>query len=611
MCGISGCISHTNSVKSVINSLNKLQNRGYDSVGIAYVENDNIIIKKYVTDFNNSGINLLNSAFKSENMNASISIGHTRWATHGVINNNNTHPHHSMDNRFCLVHNGIIENYYELKTFLMKHNYTFYGETDSEIVVNYLSYIMSSNQDLSISILNNILIGSWAILFLDNENPNKIYFMKNKSPLLIGWNADKTKTMIVSEIDGFDDDIEIYYVIADMDYGYICLNTNNITSNCKYTENYCKNHHLKRESMHPFPHWTIKEIYDQPKMIINCLDNRLGDDTINLEELTNSNIGAELLNAEHLIFLGCGTSYYAAMCGSYFFREFMIDKTIDVIDAAEFIGEMIPRNRRTMLIVLTQSGETRDVVYALEIGKKYALRTIGLINVENSLIAREVDVCLFLRAGKENAVASTKCFTNQIIVLLLLAMWINMSSEYKNVDLINAYIRDLHNLGNDYINIINKAMLECNNFINLFDNHSSCFILGKHATEYIAKEASLKFKEIGYVHAEGCSASALKHGPFSLLSEKMPVIVITPNNNFYNKMTNIIEEVKSRLANIIHITNCPNIPDAKYVFYYETKSLLFSLMSIVPLQILAYKIAISKKINPDYPRNLAKVVTVE
>jgi glutamine---fructose-6-phosphate transaminase (isomerizing) len=334
--------------------------------------------------------------------------------------------------------------------------------------------------------------------------------------------------------------------------------------------------------------------------------DRIANNKIVLNELNNIN----LQDAEHLIFLGCGTSHYASITGAHFFREFSINKTIDIIDAAEFQSNMIPFNKKTILIVLSQSGETRDVVYALEIGKKYGLQSIGLINVEYSLIGREVDIPLYLKAGKENAVASTKCFTNQVIMLLIIAIYINQSSPNPNISLINKYIHDLNNLSTDYTTLINKSMIECDNFVSQFNNHPSCFILGKNINEPVAKEASLKFKEIGYIHAEGCSASALKHGPFSLLYPNMPVVIIIPDDEFYPKMISITQEIKARMANIIHITNSQSISD-KNVFFYNTKSLLFPLMSIVPLQILAYKIALSKNINPDYPRNLAKVVTVE
>lgn len=603
MCGISGCISkNSNTIDSIISSLNKLQNRGYDSTGIAYLNNNNITIKKYITNSDNSAINHLNKNFQNNTINASITIGHTRWATHGQITLDNAHPHISMDNRFVLVHNGIIDNFEYLKTFLLANNYVFYGSTDSEIIVNYLSYLIKTNQDMSV--LNTILKGSWSILYLDLQNPTKIYFMKNKSPLLLGLNHNKTKYMFVSQMDGFDIDIETYYIIADMDYGYVDINV--FKSNCEYITHSCKNFITNTEQMEPYPHWTLKEIYDQPTTINKCLINRISNNKIVLDELNNINIQ----DVEHLIFLGCGTSHYASIAGSHFFREFLIDKTIDVIDAAEFQANMIPSNKKTILIVLSQSGETRDVVYALEIGKKYGLKSIGLINVEHSLIAREVDIPLYLKAGKENAVASTKCFTNQVIMLLLIAIYLNQSSQKPNLSLIHTYINDLNNLSSDYTTLLNKSMIECDNFVSQFDNHPSCFILGKNINEPIAKEASLKFKEIGYIHAEGCSASALKHGPFSLLYPTMPVIIIIPDDIFYPKMVGITQEIKARMANIIYITNSPSISD-KNVFFYDTKSLLFPLMSIVPLQILAYKIAISKNINPDYPRNLAKVVTVE
>ena len=283
--------------------------------------------------------------------------------------------------------------------------------------------------------------------------------------------------------------------------------------------------------------------------------------------------------------------------------------TTEIIDGADFEENDIPFGRRTVMILLSQSGETKDLYRALELGKRFGIKSLGLINVENSLIAREVDACIYINAGREYAVASTKSFTNHSIALLLLALWMTPKLDKT---LKSQYLVDLSNLVGDFLAIIEQANTECQQMISYFKGQNSCFILGKSQTEWIAKEGALKIKEISYIHAEGYSASALKHGPFALLTHGIPVIFIATNDQFYPKIDNITEEVKSRLATVIYITNIqPKEDKAKYTFHYKSDSVLFPLLSIVPLQMLSYYLALDRGHHPDFPRNLAKVVTVE
>lgn len=588
MCGITGCL-FKDAMKSVIQGITKLQNRGYDSAGISTIFNNEILIQKYISDQNNAILSIINDPMAT--LNCNIAIGHTRWATHGPKTIENAHPHYT--DRFSLIHNGIIENYLDLKKQL---NYTFYGQTDSEVIVKYLDFLYHNNKDYTY--LDEVLIGSWAILFLDKQNPDKIFFMKNKSPLIIGYNDDLTKVMVVSELIGFDPDIKYYFSIDDHDFGYISLK--HFESTKKYNPLNIPLQTIEI-SPSPYPYWTLKEIHDQPSAISSLLQNRIIDNNIYLPELECLKI--DLINVKNFIFLGCGTSYHAAQIGSRFFKEFNSNINIQVIDGADFEKNDITDNN-TILILLSQSGETQDLYRALSISN---LKSIGIINVENSLIAREVNCCLYIKAKRENAVASTKSFTNQVIMLLLLSMWLNPLHP-----LIKKYINSLNNLSIDFIKMIEESKQQIPNMINLFKNQTDCFILGKHISEWIAKEGSLKIKEISYIHSEGFSASSLKHGPFALLTNNIPVIILANNDPFFSKILNITSEIKSRSANVIFITN--KIIDTNkvdHLLFFDSDSVLFPLLSIIPLQLLSYYLSIDRNINPDYPRNLAKVVSVE
>lgn len=613
MCGISGCVSKKSAMGSVMRALNKLQNRGYDSAGICTILDKQLAIKKYVSDQSTNAMVQLNADVLSS-VDCDIAIGHTRWATHGSKTLPNAHPHCDDRFRYAMVHNGIIENYSELRSVLVSNGYKFYGETDTEVTVKYLDFII--RQGRPFCDLGSVIKGSWAILFADIWTPNKIYYLKNGSPLIVGFDKSQSKIMLVSEFVGFDSDIETCFVVGDNEYGTISID--NFTGKCVIESSV--QHELMpvpdisvEISPAPYAYWTLKEINDQPLALNNLLTERFDQQTNQVKFPELDTISNNLVNISHIIFLACGTSYHAAKAGERFFKELRADVTVDVIDGSDFEVVDIPPNRKTMLVLLSQSGETKDLYRALIIGKNLGIKTIGLINVKDSLIAREVDVCLYLNAGREHAVASTKSFTNQVIMLLLLSIWFSPDKTDTNVaDVKQLYYSALKTIVGDYKQIIDKATSTLPGALPIFLNKSNCFVLGKHLNEWIAKEGSLKIKEISYIHSEGFSAAALKHGPFALLSEGTPIVLLANNDEFYSKIENVMAEVKSRLASVLCVTNKRTVnPNIDHMFYYDTESVLFPLMSVVPLQVLAYYLSLDRNINPDYPRNLAKVVTVE
>ena len=600
MCGITASITQDDtSLISVIAALNKLQNRGYDSAGICLIKNNVLITQKFISKPGQNAMEFMN-AHPIRDMKCNLSVGHTRWATHGARTLENTHPHTDDEGRFAMVHNGIIENYLELRQALIKDGYSFYGQTDTEIVVKYLSYLAKNNRDYSE--LSTIIKGSWAILFVDIMTPDKIYFMKNSSPLIFGYNSTKSKMMFVSELIGFDSDIETYHVLRDKDYGYVSLDEFQSTTPYQSIE---VGRAIAEDLMYPYKHWTLKEINDQPKSISNLIFSRVSaDHHIYFPELDA--IKDELSKVQHLIFLACGTSYHAAQIGAKFFKEFRSEATVEVIDGADFDESDIPPKKKSLLVLLSQSGETRDLYGALVLGTKHKLLTIGIINVENSLIAREVDVCLYLKAGREYAVASTKSFTNQVLMMLLLAIWMNPSPN------LNVYLDAIDTLPTEFERMIRLSEEHIPPIMEFFEKQNDCFILGRQISEWVAKEGSLKIKEISYIHSEGYSTASLKHGPFALIVNHIPIILLAHNDKFYPKVENAIAEVKSRESKVILITNkIPATTDIDHVIYFETNSILFPLLCIVPLQLLAYHLSLQRGNHPDYPRNLAKVVTVE
>lgn len=604
MCGIIASI-HNNVYKILLNGLAQLQNRGYDSAGITVINDNNLITNKKASINNKSALDYL----EQNNTKGIIGIGHTRWATHGPKTDLNSHPHISNCNKFALVHNGIIENYKELAVTLDNNGYVMKSQTDSEIIVNLLSYYYSqiNNVEEALSKVINLLEGTWGLVILCIDEPNKLYATRNGSPILIGY--DNNSAIITSEQSGFCNLMKDYIVLQNND---ICIVEKNEEINIITKNEYTLNKVLENNNKltpEPYDHWMIKEIYDQEISSLRAI--KLGSRLLENNRVRLGGLNEkvkELENIDNIVILGCGTSYNAGNLATYYFKDLCKFNSVQIIDGADFTILDVPKKGRTCLILLSQSGETKDLHRCLKIAKEYELYTIGVINVVDSLIAREVDCGCYLHAGREVAVASTKSFTSQIIVLIMISVWFSQTYyPHENIQKRKQIISDLHRLNKDI-----KKTFECRekikNLIPFFQNKSSCFILGKGRGESIAKEASLKIKEISYIHSEGYSTSSLKHGPFALLEKDFPVIILAAEDEYMAKSNNAIEEIKSRHAKLIKITNKHYNDEDIIVPYNETFN---HLLMIIPLQILSYELALARNLNPDMPRNLAKVVTVE
>ncbi len=613
MCGISAYLGNKNNNKAIdclLASLKMLQNRGYDSAGICYLKNNNIYNTKYASD-KISGIEKLE---KSKYQKTNIGIAHTRWATHGPKNDINAHPHLDYTGRFAIVHNGIIENYYQLKQELLSKRINFKSATDTEVIINLFSYYFNllQNKELALQETVNRLEGTWGLVIIDNEKPNELYVTRKGSPLLLGKTDDYI--MITSEISGFCNFVNQYFIIKENDIIICQLNNNNFIDIKKKGNYSFKNLNKKDLETNPgfYQHWTIKEIKEQPQSIIRAINNNArikNNYEVKLGGLDS--LKEQLLEIDNLIILGCGTSLHASLIGKSYFDSLYLFNSVIATDGAEFNETIIPRNGKSALLLLSQSGETKDLHRCIEIGRNKGLIIISIVNVVDSMIAREADCGVYLNAGREVAVASTKCFTSQLIVLSMISVWF---SQNKNTYLMNRkqIIADIRNLSNDVNYLIeeleDKVQLLAKDIIS--SKKKSLFILGKGYCKEIAREGALKIKEIAYLHAEGYSGSALKHGPFALLEKDTPVIFIAPNDSNFSKMVNSAEEVKSRHSKVIFITD-KHIDNFENIIKIPINKTFSGLLAGVVLQLLAYHLSIIQDINPDYPKNLAKVVTVE
>ena len=602
MCGITMLIDRLkkgNALSYVLKSLEQLQNRGYDSFGVSYLAKD--VYKTSKICINESSDDIFNIFHeRNKNIKTNIALGHSRWATHGKISNNNAHPHISMNNIFCCVHNGIIENYIELKTKLTNEGYIFYSETDTEVIINLVEYYYKQYNDVEKSIKQVIdeVAGTYGLIICDMRNSN-FYIIRNGSPLLLGINEEFI--MITSENRGFLNLIKHYYNLKENDL--IIIKNGNVIVD-KFDKLYeCNN---TCTELGDYNHYTLKEIDEQSNTLLMSLNNgaRLMNNSVKLG-------GIEYLlsyveDIKNIVFLGCGTSFYACNIGMRYFKKFCMDVNYFVYDGGEFTLKDIPSNGLSLFVFCSQSGETMDLIQQVDMLRKMGELTMGIINVIDSTIAKKVDCGIYLNVGKEIAVASTKSFTSTLLILKLFSIWMYQYKKGKNLMMMNS-IKDINSLvlqikeiNSNYENIVKN--IDYKKFKN------NIFILGKGKMEFIAKECSLKMKEICYIHAEGYSGSSLKHGPFALLDDNFYVILLVDRVNKV-KMMNVYNQIRSRNVSILVITD-DNSLDVDDKIVLPENDELQDIIFIVFLQKLIYNISINRGINPDKPKNLAKVVTV-
>ena len=597
MCGIVGYIGKKNAIEILINGLEKLEYRGYDSAGIAFLTDDIKILK------NKGKIkNLKNKVNFDEK--STLGIGHTRWATHGEANEINAHPH--QVGKITLVHNGIIENYEEIKKELINKGYTFKTETDSEVGCALLDFLYQKNQNMikSIEEFKTIVKGSYALGIICSDDKDTLYTVKNASPLIIG--VGDNENFIASDVPAILKYTNKYITLDDLEFAKItkdkieCYDKKNkvITKDIKIFSGDAMD--IEKNG---YEHFMLKEIHEEPSVIKKTFD----------KYIDNNKIGdkiPDLSKYEKITIVACGSAYHAGLIGKNLIENYA-NIPVDVEIASEYRYKKHFFNEKELVIVVSQSGETADTLASLKLAKENKIDTLGIINVKESSIARESDIVLYTEAGNEIAVATTKAYSAQVAIFSLISLTIANKNNLLNKDEIIEILKEIKLLPNKIEQLINT-----DNYQKIAEEiykDDDIFFLGRGIDYAIALEGSLKLKEISYIHSEAYAAGELKHGTISLIDKDTPVIAIITDNSIKDKTISNVKEVKARGAKTILISN-ENLDNScfdKKVIIPSIHPLLQPLLTVIPLQLIAYEVAKLRDCDIDKPKNLAKSVTVE
>jgi len=616
MCGIVGYIGHREAYPIIINGLKRLEYRGYDSAGIALYDGQNIKMSKT----KGKVIDLESKLIDEISTSGTLGIGHTRWATHGVPNDINSHPHSSNSGNLVIIHNGIIENYEPLKKELQKRGYFFHSDTDTEVLVNLIEDVKKSEPEIklgkAIQIALNQVVGAYAIAVFDKTKPNEIVVAKLGSPLAIGIGNDEY--FIASDASPFIEYTKNAIYLEDEEMAIIRKGKDIKIRKIKddsLVDPYVQTLKLNLEQIEKggYEHFMLKEIYEQPNAILDTFRGRLRSNEAIIKMASVEDNMRKFLNANRIVIVACGTSWHAGLVAEYIFED-LARIPVEVEYASEFRYRNPIITENDVVIAISQSGETADTLAAIKLAKSKGAFVFGVCNVVGSSIARETNAGAYTHAGPEIGVASTKAFTTQITVLTLIALRLARakgtisSSEFRNhlieLELIPNKVKETL-LSDSYVKTIASIYKDSKNFL----------YLGRGYNFPVALEGALKLKEISYIHAEGYPAAEMKHGPIALIDENMPIVVIATKKGHYDKVVSNIQEIKSRKGKIIGIVtygdkNVKELAD-HVIEIPETIESLSPLLATIPLQLLSYHIAVMLGRNVDQPRNLAKSVTVE
>lgn len=615
MCGIVGYLGTKEAFPILIKGLHRLEYRGYDSAGVALVDKDgNLNVYKTKGKVAN-----LEEYCKDKDVSGTVGIAHTRWATHGEPSDKNAHPHYSQSKNIALIHNGIIENYLTLKTFLISKGYEFKSETDTEVLVQLIEYMMQEHKlglyDAVYQALSQVT-GAYAIGVIERNNPNVLITARIASPLIVGvgegeflLGSDASPIIEYTKNVIYPEDRQVIKIERGKEIEIRSLD------NEKLIKPEIKQIQLSLDDIEKggFDHFMLKEIFEQPKSLNLCMNGRLQREQKEIILRGIQDYGERFAKARRILITACGTSWHAGLIGKYLF-ETLCRIPVEVEVASEFRYRNPVIYSDDVLIAISQSGETADTLAAMELAKKQGAFIYGICNVVGSSVARLTDSGTYTHAGPEIGVASTKAFTTQVCVLAMAAL--ALAKRMKTIS-----EEDYHRIVGELCNIetkINKILDQTEvvkDISKIFTYARNFLYLGRGFNYPVAMEGALKLKEISYIHAEGYPAAEMKHGPIALIDEEMPIVVVAPHYKMYNKILSNVQEVKARKGRIIAIVTEGDVEIRKQADYVieipETEECLSPLLTVIPLQLLSYYIAIAKGRDVDQPRNLAKSVTVE
>jgi len=611
MCGIVGYIGPRQAYPIIITGLKRQEYRGYDSTGIALINPKLKVHKK------KGKVAELESTILGEDLKSNIGIGHTRWATHGEPSDRNAHPHVSASGKLAIIHNGIIENYAQLKTELLNKGYQFNSDTDTEVLLNFIEEIKVNNKcslEEAVRIALKRVSGAYVILLLDQDNPDTIVAARKGSPLVIGigkgehfLGSDATPMLEYTKEVVYVNDYEVAIIKADE---LILKNLGNERQSPYITK---LDMELAAIEKGGYDHFMLKEIFEQPQTIYDCLRGRLDAEAGTITMSGIQKYADQIKNANRIVMVACGTSWHAGLVAEYIFEE-LTRINVEVEYASEFRYRNPVINKGDVIIAISQSGETADTLVAIENAKAKGAIILGVVNVVGSSIARVSDAGAYTHAGPEIGVASTKAFTAQLAVLTMIALKIGYEKGVLDRERYVGLLKELDAVPDKVAEVL-QSHDRIKEIAERYKDAKDCLYLGRGYNFPVALEGALKLKEISYIHAEGYPAAEMKHGPIALVEDTLPVIFVATKDSYHEKVVSNMQEIKARKGKIVAVINesdkvSPTLAD-DVIVVPEADEIIAPMISVIPMQLFAYYIGVAKGYDVDKPRNLAKSVTVE